>query len=39
MAGHWVSPGGGLPVAAITARAAVELLCKNEKIHFVTTKP
>ena len=39
MAGHWVSPGGGLPVVAITARAAVELLCKNEKLHFVTTKP
>jgi phytoene dehydrogenase-like protein len=39
MAGHWVSPGGGLPAAAITGRAAVKLMCKNEKMHFVTTRP
>ena len=39
MAGHWVSPGGGLPGAAITGRAAVKLMCKNEKMRFVTTKP
>lgn len=39
MAGHWVSPGGGLPTAAITGRLAVKLMCKNEKMRFVTTKP
>jgi phytoene dehydrogenase-like protein len=39
MAGHWVAPGGGLPAAAITARAAVELMCNNEKIRFTTSKP
>ncbi len=39
MAGHWVSPGGGLQGAAITGRAAVKLMCKNEKMRFVTTKP
>jgi phytoene dehydrogenase-like protein len=39
MAGHWVAPGGGLPAAALTARAAVELMCNNEKIQFTTSKP
>jgi phytoene dehydrogenase-like protein len=39
MAGHWVSPGGGLPAAAITGRHAVKLMCKNEKMRFVTTRP
>ena len=39
IAGHWVTPGGGLPGAAITARAAVKLMCKNGKMRFVTTKP
>jgi phytoene dehydrogenase-like protein len=38
MAGHWVTPGGGLPGAAITARAAVKLMCKKGKKRFVTTK-
>jgi len=39
MAGHWVIPGGGLSSVAVTARAAVKLMCKNEKMRFVTTKP
>jgi phytoene dehydrogenase-like protein len=39
MAGHWVSTGGGLPAAAMTARAAVKLACENENKPFVTTKP
>jgi phytoene dehydrogenase-like protein len=39
MAGHWVAPGGGLPAAALTARAAVELMCNKEKIRFTTSKP
>lgn len=39
MAGHWVSFGGGLPAAAVTARAAIKLMCKNEKMRFMTTKP
>lgn len=38
MAGHWVSPGGGLPGAAISARNAVKILCKTEGRRFVTTK-
>jgi phytoene dehydrogenase-like protein len=39
MAGHWVAPGGGLPAAAITGRAAVELMCKNENVRFTTSTP
>ena len=37
MAGHWTSPGGGLPSAAVSARNAVKLLCKQNKIKFTTT--
>lgn len=39
MAGHWVAPGGGLPRTALSARRAVKLLCKNEKIRFETSTP
>jgi len=39
MAGHWVVPGGGLTSAAITARAAIKRMCKNEKMRFETSKP
>jgi phytoene dehydrogenase-like protein len=39
MAGQWVSPGGGLPGAALSARKAVQLICKAEGRRFVTTKP
>ncbi len=39
MAGHWLSPGGGLPAAAITGRLAVKLMCNSEKIRFTTSKP
>lgn len=39
MAGQWVSPGGGLYGAATTGRKAAKMICKNEKVHFKTTKP
>jgi phytoene dehydrogenase-like protein len=40
MAGQWVSAtGGGLPVAAVTGRAAIELMCEHEKLPFVAKKP
>ncbi|WP_286476667.1 phytoene desaturase family protein [Methanobacterium sp. CWC-01] len=39
MAGQWVSPGGGLIGAATSAKHAVQMICKNEKQHFKTTKP
>lgn len=34
MAGHWVMPGGGMPPAAFTGRNCIQLICKEEKIHF-----
>jgi len=34
MAGHWVAPGGGMPPAAYSGRDAVQLICRDEKIHF-----
>ncbi len=37
MAGHWLSPGGGLPSAALTARNAIRVLCHHNKIKFFTT--
>lgn len=37
MAGHWTSPGGGLPSAATSARNVVKILCKHNKIKFTTT--
>jgi phytoene dehydrogenase-like protein len=39
MAGQWVSPGGGLPGAALSARSAIKLLCKDERRAFVSLKP
>ena len=34
MAGHWISPGGGLPSGLITGRKAIKLICKKEKRSF-----
>lgn len=37
MAGHWVKPGGGMPPAAFTGRDAIQLICRQENLHFKTT--
>jgi phytoene dehydrogenase-like protein len=34
MAGHWVSPGGGLPSGLFTARSAIKAICKQDGISF-----
>jgi phytoene dehydrogenase-like protein len=34
MAGHWISPGGGLPSGLITGRKAIKMICKKEKQEF-----
>ncbi|HEX2570978.1 MAG TPA: NAD(P)/FAD-dependent oxidoreductase [Polyangia bacterium] len=34
MAGQWVEPGGGVPTACASGRAAVQLLCADEKRAF-----
>ncbi len=38
MAGHWISPGGGLPSGLITGRRVVKMLCKKEKKKFISFK-
>jgi phytoene dehydrogenase-like protein len=34
MVGQWISPGGGLPAGPITARPAVQAMCKQDKVAF-----
>ena len=34
MVGQWVMPGGGLPSGLITARSAVEALCRQDRVRF-----
>ena len=34
MAGHWISPGGGLPSGLITGRNAIRKICKKEGRKF-----
>jgi phytoene dehydrogenase-like protein len=36
LAGQWVHPGGGVPVAAKSGRDIVQLICKEEKKRFAT---
>jgi len=38
MAGQWLFPGGGLPPSAQTGKWAVQLICKKEKLQFVSNK-
>lgn len=35
MAGQWVMPGGGLPSGLMTARAAVQSVCKEDRVPFL----
>jgi phytoene dehydrogenase-like protein len=39
MAGHWVMPGGGLPLGVMSGRHAAQLICHRDKKEFVTTIP
>ncbi len=39
MVGHWVSPGGGIPSAALSGRNVTQFLCKQNRRPFVTTVP
>jgi len=39
MIGQWVQPGGGLPSAALSARHAVQLICKEDSKRFKTSVP
>ena len=35
MVGQWVLPGGGLPSGLMTARTAVQMMCKRDEIPFL----
>lgn len=38
MAGQWVEPGGGLPSAILSGRNVTQIICKEDKKKFITTK-
>jgi len=39
MAGQWVEPGGGLPMAGVSGRYVTQIICKQDKRPFVATVP
>lgn len=38
LTGHWLVPGGGLPIALLTGRNIAQVICKNDKKIFVSEK-
>jgi phytoene dehydrogenase-like protein len=39
LAGQWVEPGGSLPLAAMSGRNTIQLVCHRDRKPFVTTTP
>jgi len=39
MAGQWVEPGGGTPIAVMSGRNVTQIICKQDKKKFVTSTP
>lgn len=39
MAGQWVLPGGGLPSGLMTARSALQRICREDKVKFLAAAP
>lgn len=39
LAGQWVEPGGSLPLAAISGRNVIQMICRADGRPFVTTTP
>jgi len=37
--GQWVSPGGGLPTGLMTARAALQSICRQDRVPFLPQVP
>lgn len=35
MVGQWIQPGGGLPSGLMTARAAVQAICSEDRVRFL----
>jgi phytoene dehydrogenase-like protein len=38
MVGQWVQPGGGLPAGLMTARAAIQAVCRQDRTPFIPSK-
>jgi phytoene dehydrogenase-like protein len=38
LAGQWVEPGGGVPVAVSSGRQVIELVCRDDRRDFAPTK-
>jgi len=39
MVGQWVMPGGGLPSGLMTARSAIQTVCRQDRRPFVVSQP
>ena len=39
MVGQWVMPGGGLPSGLLTARSAIQAVCRQDRMPFATPQP
>ncbi len=39
MAGQWVEPGGGLPGVAPSGRNIIQMICRKDRVKFVTSEP
>jgi phytoene dehydrogenase-like protein len=37
LAGQWVTPGGGLPMVALSGRNVVQLICRRDRRPFIAT--
>jgi phytoene dehydrogenase-like protein len=38
LAGHWVAPGGGVPMAALSGRNVVQIICRRDHRPFATSR-
>ena len=39
MAGQWVNPGGGIPTAVMSGNHTIQMICREDKKMFTSSKP
>lgn len=39
MAGQWVNPGGGIPTAVMSGNHTIQMICKEDRKKFTSSKP
>jgi phytoene dehydrogenase-like protein len=39
MVGQWIMPGGGLPSGLLTARSAIQAICRHDRVPFAVRQP